>query len=179
MELKLKDIDINGKYIIKRTFDSALDGDKGLVLLRIDIGIKHQSPYHWFLKDNRKPPFDIALNPDNGICNYIKFFFQDEKILINNKNDIGIISKVIKGAPIFDITAYSEKNYHISENGIIITNLTNNNLSLLIENRNINICVNVDSKISFYFDKNNVFSGLEIISLTDSEIYALKNSDIL
>ena len=176
MSLKLNEVKNEIVTLVDRKFESM---GKGLLLVRLDFNTKNQSPYHWFLEDDRKPPFDIAFNPDNGLCSYIKFFFQDEKILIDKKIDIGFISKIVEGVPIFDLTSYNEKNYQIFENGIMVSCLINNDLFLLIKDKNIGICINVDSKTSLYFDKNNLFTGLQIKSLTDSEINVFKDSDIL
>ncbi|MCM1113248.1 MAG: hypothetical protein NC399_08360 [Muribaculum sp.] len=52
--------------------------------------------YHLFFEDKRKPPLDIAINPNSGTIEYFSFFTQDEKIIEREvKNSIQYRSGVI------------------------------------------------------------------------------------
>ena len=60
---------------------------EGLVLFEISVVDKRVGQnYHLFFEDKRKPPLDIAINPDDGMIEYISYFAQDE--MINNISDI-------------------------------------------------------------------------------------------
>lgn len=53
---------------------------ENLVLLEITIILKKVGMnYHLFFTNDRKPPLDIAINPDRNTIEYISYFVQDEK----------------------------------------------------------------------------------------------------
>ena len=70
-------VKMNRKYIRK------IEGmSKGLLLFKVGAEIKQSGQnFHLLYEDKRKPPLDIAINPNNGTIEYITYFIQDEKIL--------------------------------------------------------------------------------------------------
>lgn len=53
----------------------------GLVLFKISTIDRHVGQnYHLFFENNYKPPLDVAVNPEDGLIEYISYFIQDEKI---------------------------------------------------------------------------------------------------
>ena len=183
MKLKLKDVFIDENesiYPVKRKLDSKIGGGgKGLLLLRIDIGVKQLSPYHWFLDDEKKLPLDLAIHSEKGIINYIKFFFIKDKISNEKPIEIDSISHELDGVPIFDISIYNDRLYQVFEKGEVLSSYIDNNLYLLIKGMNIETSVKIDSKTSFLFDKENFFGGLVIKSLMEAEIDELKIANLL
>lgn len=77
MFMNIKCVKMNKKYIRK------IEGmSKGLLLFKVGAEIKQSGQnFHLLYEDKRKPPLDIAINPNNGTIEYITYFIQDEKIL--------------------------------------------------------------------------------------------------
>ena len=75
--MNIKCVKMNKKYIRK------IEGmSKGLLLFKVGAEIKQSGQnFHLLYEDKRKPPLDIAINPNNGTIEYITYFIQDEKIL--------------------------------------------------------------------------------------------------
>ena len=81
-KMKFEKVFNNKKYV--RKIESM---GEGLVLFEISVVDKRVGQnYHLFFEDKRKPPLDIAINPDDGMIEYISYFAQDE--MINNISDI-------------------------------------------------------------------------------------------
>jgi len=61
-----------------------------LILLKVEAVVKNIGyNFHLFYRDGKKPPLDIAINPNNLTIEYISFFLQDEHIKIKqNSPDI-------------------------------------------------------------------------------------------
>ena len=83
--MKFEKVFNNKKYIRK------IEGmGEGLVLFEISVIDKRIGQnYHLFYEDKRKPPLDIAINPEDGMIEYVSYFVQDE--IINNISDIPVI----------------------------------------------------------------------------------------
>ena len=72
--MKFEKVFNNKKYV--RKIESM---GEGLVLFEISVVDKRVGQnYHLFFEDKRKPPLDIAINPDDGMIEYISYFAQDE-----------------------------------------------------------------------------------------------------
>ena len=68
-KMKFEKVFNNKKYV--RKIESM---GEGLVLFEISVVDKRVGQnYHLFFEDKRKPPLDIAINPDDGMIEYISF----------------------------------------------------------------------------------------------------------
>lgn len=160
--------------LIHRNFEAM---GENLLLIKLESIPKCLSPYHWFLEDKKKPPFDIAINPDNGLFNYIKFFFQDEKI--QKINSYINCEKREDGYPQFDISSFNEKKYHVFEQGKMEAYLQERNLYLVVSKTNSCRCLKLDSYNSILFDAGDNFTGIVCKDLSDKELEELVNAKIL
>ena len=68
----------------------------------------------FFYENQRKPPLDIAVNPDDGTIEYISYFIQDEKI--KNMSVIPSIKNEYVRIRITD-KMFNESNMNITING--------------------------------------------------------------
>ncbi|MCK4261242.1 MAG: hypothetical protein KAX49_19875 [Halanaerobiales bacterium] len=160
---------------ITRKFESM---GEGLLLVRIDKKEKHPSPYHWFFENGRKPAFDISINPDNSLVNYIKFFFQDETIEensfyteIKDKKDF---------EPIFQVNKFDKNTFQIFQKNNILAFLHNiNNIVMILDNHIATKEFNIGSDISILFDQEDCFSGVLVKNLRDFELAELKKAKIM
>lgn len=58
---------------------------EGLVLLKVESEAKNTGyNYHLFYRNGKKPPLDIAINPNDFSIEYTSFFLQDEFIQVEN-----------------------------------------------------------------------------------------------
>ena len=94
--MKFEKVFNNKKYIRK------IEGmGEGLVLFEISAADKRIGQnYHLFYEDKRKPPLDIAINPEDGMIEYISYFVQDE--IINNISDTPVIIDEGMGISIYN-----------------------------------------------------------------------------
>lgn len=169
IEQKMSDVTIN------RTFEAM--GDNLLLVTLEVLPLRSNSPHHWFLENNKKPPFDIAINPQNSVLNYIKFFFQDEKLLRQN-NTLTCISSQ-NGLPIFDISNYSDKVYQRFEVGDVESYIADNSLFLI--SGDVYNCsrIYMDEKNALLMDCNGIYAGLMLGSLSKEEFNELIIAKIL
>ena len=95
-KMKFEKVFNNKKYIRK------IEGmGEGLVLFEISVVDKRIGQnYHLFYEDKRKPPLDIAINPENGMIEYISYFVQDE--IINNISNTPVIIDEGMGISIYN-----------------------------------------------------------------------------
>ncbi len=104
---QLKTIKKQKKY--RRDFEGM---GEGLVLLKVESEVKNAGyNYHLFYRNGKKPPLDIAINPNDFSIEYASFFLQDELIRVENG-----ISEIV----------YSDDNLLIFSEGFTIdtTNLS-------------------------------------------------------
>lgn len=175
MGLKLSKIckEINN-IEIHRKFEAM---GENLLLAKLEVLPKCLSPYHWFLEDKRKPPFDIAINPDNGLFSYIKFFFQDEKLQQTNSY-INCVKRE-EGYPQFDISSFDDRKYHIFEQGKLEVYLYDRNLHLIVSKTNSYRCLEINFYNSILFDERDIFTGMVFKDLSDKELEELISANIL
>ena len=64
-----------------------------------------------FYEDKRKPPLDIAINPEDGMIEYISYFVQDEKI--NNISNTPVIIDEGMGISIYN-QDFDENNMNVT-----------------------------------------------------------------
>ena len=89
------------------SLDRGIEGmGKGLVLLKARNAQSDCSYYfHIFLRNGRKPPFDVAISPYSNNIEYISFFIQDETIKAASRMpDICLMPEsVLLSSPCFSI----------------------------------------------------------------------------
>lgn len=151
---------------------------EGLVLFEISVVDKRIGQnYHLFYEDKRKPPLDIAINPEDGMIEYVSYFVQDE--IINNNSDTPVIINEGMGISICN-KDFNENNMNVivdekfkfwkSENAILI-------LRDDIEERVLNAYRLNDLNNVLVLDDN--FVGIEFKKLNQEEMMEIKNSKCL
>lgn len=170
---QLKTINIQKKYL--RDFEGM---GEGLVLLKVESAVKRAGHnYHLFYRNGKKPPLDIAINPNDFSIEYVSFFIQNELIKVDDSK-LGIV--------------YSEDNLLISSANFSIdtTNLSfmkdfeilfsENNLIILeegIKNSVFGYSLNVTNYI--LVDENNNIVGLAFKNISLDEIKVLREVKVI
>ena len=169
--MKFKKVSNNKEYTRK------IEGmGKGLVLFEISaVNKRIGQNYHLFYEDKRKPPLDIAINPEDGMIEYVSYFVQDE--IITNISDIPVIINEDIGISIynkkfnennFDITLEEKFKFWRLENTILILK---DGLKKTVLNA---YSINDLNNLLFMGD---YFVGIEFKSLNQMEIQELNNSE--
>lgn len=171
--MKFKKVFNNKKYV--RKIESMGDG---LVLFEISVVDKRVGQnYHLFFEDKRKLPLDIAINPDDGMIEYVSYFVQDE--IINNISDIPVIINEGMGISICN-KDFNENNMNVTLDGKFKIWKSEN--AILILRDDIEECVLNAYRIN---DSNNLlflddyFVGIEFKNLNQEEMIEIKNSKCL
>ena len=163
----------NKKYV--RKIESM---GEGLVLFEISVVDKRVGQnYHLFFEDKRKPPLDIAINPDDGMIEYISYFAQDE--MINNISDIPEIINEDMGISICN-KDFNEDNMNVTVDGRFKFWKLENTILILkndIEELVLNAYrINDLNNLLFLGDD---FVGIEFKNLNQEEILEIHNSKCL
>ena len=172
-KVKFEKVFNNKKYIRR------IEGmGEGLVLFEILVVDKRIGQnFHLFYEDKRKPPLDIAINPEDGMIEYISYVVQDE--MINNISDTPVIINEGMGISICN-KDFNENNTNVtiderfkfwrSENAILI-------LKDDIEERVLNAYrINDINNLLFLGDD---FVGIEFKNLNQEEMIEIKKSKCL
>ena len=151
---------------------------EGLVLFEISVVDKRVGQnYHLFFEDKRKPPLDIAINPDDGMIEYISYFAQDE--MINNISDIPEIINEDMGISICN-KDFNEDNMNVTVDGRFKFWKLENTILILkndIEELVLNAYrINDLNNLLFLGDD---FVGIEFKNLNQEEILEIHNSKCL
>lgn len=165
--------------LVERTFESM---GEGLLLLNVNIYPKSSKPYHWFLESDIKPPLDIAIDSESGRLVNICLFFQNEKIV--NKDIKFSCVKKTSGVPKFDISDFSRIKFQIYEKGGFFSYKSENDLYFFINDfyvrdAQIDFCLNMPSKITLFFGKDESFMGFVLNDLSSFELKQMKLSKVL
>lgn len=152
---------------------------EGLVLFKTSVVNKRIGQnFHLFFEDKRKPPLDIAINPDSGIVEYISYFLQDEKIVereIINKIDYNDGLVTIKEDS-FDEKSTSlifKKNFEIF--------MSNNDIFVLYEailNKPLQ-AYKIGNANYLLFSNNYDFCGMLLRNISEKELKEIRNSQCL
>lgn len=128
-------------------------------------------------EDKRKPPLDIAINPDDGMIEYISYFAQDE--MINNISDIPEIINEDMGISICN-KDFNEDNMNVTVDGRFKFWKLENTILILkndIEELVLNAYrINDLNNLLFLGDD---FVGIEFKNLNQEEILEIHNSKCL
>lgn len=168
--MKFEKVFNNKKYV--RKIESM---GEGLVLFEISVVDKRVGQnYHLFFEDKRKPPLDIAINPDDGMIEYISYFAQDE--MINNISDIPEIINEDMGISICN-KDFNEDNMNVTVDGRFKFWKLENTILILkndIEELVLNAYrINDLNNLLFLGDD---FVGIEFKNLNQEEILEIHNS---
>ena len=157
-----------------RTIEKMADG---LVLLKIWLSPKRVGMnYHYLFENHKKPPLDIALNPDNHEIEYVSFILQDEKIaVIDSSITIPLLESSLR---IFD-DKFDDKNVYLKAEGDFIAKIYIRNLYIL---NKIDFTETVGYKLSessYILFSNNNFVGFLLKDLSDFEMGTLREAHVL
>lgn len=172
-KVKYEKVFNNKKYIRK------IEGmGEGLVLFEISVVDKRIGQnYHLFYEDKRKPPLDIAINPEDGMIEYISYFVQDE--MINNISDTPVIINEGMGISICNMD-FNENNMNVTVDGRFKFWKSENAILILkddIEHSVLNAYrINDLNNLLFLGDD---FVGIEFKNLNQEEMIEIKNSKCL
>ena len=171
--MKFEKVFNNKKYIRK------IEGmGEGLVLFEISVIDKRIGQnYHLFYEDKRKPPLDIAINPEDGMIEYVSYFVQDE--IINNISDIPVIINEGMGISICN-KDFNENNMNVTLDGKFKFWKSENAILILrddIEERVLNAYRINDLNNVLVLDDD--FVGIEFKNLNQEEMMEIKNSKCL
>lgn len=151
---------------------------EGLILFEISVVDKRIGQnYHLFYEDKRKPPLDIAINPEDGMIEYVSYFVQDE--IINNNSDIPVIINEGMGISICN-KDFNENNMNVIVDGKFKFWKSENAILILrddIEERVLNSYRLNDLNNVLVLDDN--FVGIEFKKLNQEEMMEIKNSKCL
>ena len=172
-KMKFEKVFNNKKYV--RKIESM---GEGLVLFEISVVDKRVGQnYHLFFEDKRKPPLDIAINPDDGMIEYISYFAQDE--MINNISDIPESINEDMGISICN-KDFNEDNMNVTVDGRFKFWKLENTILILkndIEELVLNAYrINDLNNLLFLGDD---FVGIEFKNLNQEEILEIHNSKCL
>lgn len=172
-KMKFEKVFNNKKYV--RKIESM---GEGLVLFEISVVDKRVGQnYHLFFEDKRKPTLDIAINPDDGMIEYISYFAQDE--MINNISDIPEIINEDMGISICN-KDFNEDNMNVTVDGRFKFWKLENTILILkndIEELVLNAYrINDLNNLLFLGDD---FVGIEFKNLNQEEILEIHNSKCL
>jgi len=146
-----------------------------LVVLRVDIGEGHLSPYHWILEDGRKPGLDVALSWVDGRLYYFKFFLMNERA---DRQEVDLSVDSMPGLPMFETNNWSDNQPYVFEQGIIDSVFNGRNLFLLRSGYPSALCIKVCPSFDLLFTSQREFSGAVVREMTDAEIQSLKDTGV-
>lgn len=171
--LKIKESETKKKY--EREIESM---GEGLVLFKIRAigsGIGYNN--HIFYENDRKPPLDIALHPEDNTLVYLSFFLQDEKI--KHEKFCHSIAFIKKNIEIESLVEYDylnqlsiKKDFEAVEYDKNIVMLTKNNYDKILG-------YELNENNYILFDEMNELAGLFMMNITDFEYDNLKKSKVI
>lgn len=172
--MKLKCIQDEREYV--RTIEKM--GER-LVLFKTSVVNKGKGMYYHFgFEDNRKPPMDLAINPNSGIVEYVSCFAMGEKLVVRTvKNDIDykdgmvIIEDVSVDEQHFDLGWHSfEKKFEIV--------ISNNDIFILDEelfSESLQ-AYRIDKSNYLLFSNDSEFRGILLKNITEKEWEEIRNT---
>lgn len=171
--MKFEKVFNNKKYV--RKIESM---GEGLVLFEISVVDKKVGQnYHLFYEDKCKPSLDIAINPDDGMIEYISYFVQDE--MINNISDIPVIINEDVGMRICN-KDLNEDNMNVTVDGRFKFWKFENAILILkddVEELVLNVYKINDLNDLLFLGED--FVGIEFKDLNQEEILEIYNSKCL
>ncbi len=171
--MKFEKVFNNKKYV--RKIESMGDG---LVLFEISVVEKRVGQnYHLFFEDKCKPPLDIAINPDDGMIEYISYFAQDE--MINSISDIPVIINDDMGISICN-KDFNEDNMDVTIDGKFKFWKIGNSILILKNNiEKFELNAYRINDLNSLLLLGNEFVGVEFKNLNQEEMLEIHNSKCL
>ncbi len=156
-----------------RTFESM---GEGLLFIKVEDKSKSLPPYHFFFRDGRKPPFDIAVHPTTKCLSYFTFFLQDEKAKL-----LGISNKLIEieGNLIFPTDLFSENIFEVSQQAEFEVLFDYNYLAIVIKNTTPVYKIIISKNLNILLSHEEVFVGVSFDVINEKELLAFKESMII
>ena len=172
--MNIKCVENEEKYI--RTIEEM---GEGLVLFKTCIvNRRFGQNFHLFFSDKRKPPLDIAINPERKTIEYFSYFAQDEKIVERGvKNEV----KYKSGIVTIEEDLFGEENTNIElERSFEIVKNKSNIFILSSELTNEPLqAYQIDSTNYLLFSNSNEFCGILLKEISKKELEEIKNSKCL
>ena len=151
---------------------------KGLVLIKLlrkdkRAGLK----YHFFYENGVKPPFDLAIDPQDNKVDYFSFFIQDEKVGVKKCS----FSFEFRGAVEITDDNFSFDNSRISSSKEFDVFINQEDLFVLGKNARFEniVAYEIDDNTYILFSEQDCFEGIMIKSLTDLERNQLVSADVI
>jgi hypothetical protein len=170
---QLKKIKKSKKY--QRDFEGM---GEGLVLLKVELEVKNIGHnFHLFYRDGKKPPLDIAINPNDFSIEYVSFFLQDELIRVENsmpeiiyKDDSLLICSECFTINNTKLNFMKNFNVILFENSLIV-----------LEERIKNDVYGYPLSGTNYIlvDANNIIVGLAFKNISMNEMKILRNAKVI
>lgn len=130
--------------------------------------------YHLIFQNGYKPPIDIAINPDNGVVQSVKFFIQNERIERNNRKIITTSANFFINIP----ETVDESNYMNEENALFRCWINENDIWIVrVEYFSDQIFSSAIDVNNYILHDNNRFLGLLIKNVTKKELAILLDSN--
>lgn len=151
---------------------------KGLVLIKILRKDKRPGlKYHFFYENGVKPPFDLALDPQDNQIDYCSFFIQDEKVAFKKRffnlefrKAIEILDEKFSfNKPNISLT--KEFDVFISEEDLFVLEK-----NVVLEKIN---AYEIGANTYILFSEEDCFEGIMIKGLTELEKDQLISADVI
>jgi len=151
---------------------------EGLVLFKVFAKNKRVGQnYHLFYENKKKPPFDVAINPDNDAIEYISFFVQDEKIV--DKKIEYRESPIESGISVSDLQL-SEKNVKICQFKEFDIFRDAESVGAIDKNIKGDVTAYKINQLNYVLiDEMGNFAGIIMKAITHSEWEEIKSSDVI
>lgn len=166
------------KKIVEKKYERKLE-DMGEFLVFVEIKKKKynsQYNYHFFYQNMKKPPLDVAINPNDYTIEYISFFFQNEVIKeicfpiepIFLKESISILCDV-----------FSIDNMYIWINENFSNFIFNRSLMIIKDKIENDVYGYICGKDNYILISNNEIVGIYLGNISNAEMEALKNAKVI
>lgn len=155
------------KYIeYKRNIEAM---GEGLAFFKISSKIRHVGMnFHLYYENGRKPPLDIAINPETNFIEYISCFVQDEKITKSKyQNNIKFTDKSIK----FIELGLDDMNYEKSIRKDFNVVIEGNPIEIIEKGKSGNLTAyTLNNQNYILIDSDNDFAGIIMQDLKNEDI---------
>lgn len=153
---------------------------ENLVLLEVtNVKKRVGMNYHLFFASDRKPPLDIAINPEKNTIEYISYFIQDEKIV--NKHFLRLIDFYDKRIEIVDLD-WNDKNYETTFRKSFHVFMENDCIGIMdcgiSESKSI-MGYEIDRNNYILFDSNKKVVGIVMVKISIEEWNKLRKAKVI
>ena len=165
----------NKTKIYERDFEGM---GEGLVLLKVESSNKNIGyNYHLFYRNGKKPPLDIAVNPNDLSIEYVSFFLQDEQV---KTNQIIPEIKFREDSLFFAFENLSINNTSLSFHKNFVPLLLDNNLAIIGDDVNGEIYGYLLEKDNYILTDNEYnIVGIYFKNISTQELETLKEVKVI